>query len=91
MILSIVFLFVLNNVELSNENTVKESNLNLSTLISIIFLECFNDVVKLSLTYVFNLTPFYQTFHLVRNLKIWSHLFCTINQTIDNMYRITKK
>ena len=91
MILSIVFLFVLNNVELSNENTVKESKLNLSTLISIIFLECFNDVVKLSLTYVFNLTPFYQTFHLVRNLKIWSHLFCTINQTIDNMYRITKK
>ena len=88
MILSIVFLFVLNNVELSNENIVKEFKLN---LISIIFLECFNDVVKLSLTYVFNLTPFYQTFHLVRNLKIWSHLFCTINQTIDNMYRITKK
>ena len=91
MMLSIVFLFVQNTFELSHENTVKESKLNLSTLISIIFLECFNDVVKLSLTYVFNLTPFYQTFNLVRNLKIWSHLFCTINQTIDNMYRITKK
>ena len=91
MIVSIVLLFILNNVELSKAFTVKESKLNLSTLISIMFLECFNDVVKLSLTYVFNLTPFYQTFHLVRNLKIWSHLFCTINQTIDNMYRITKK
>ena len=84
-------LLIENSFELSNENTFEESKLNLSTLISIIFLECFNDVVKLSLTYVFNLTPFYQTFHLVRNLKIWSHLFCTINQTIDNMYRITKK